>query len=264
MLPYSSHSFVFHLRFQRRPCRINEEWKNEITNLWISNKQHCKLWSPPTPTLVNFMPHVGNWREKTERDGFRDGWKTIELKQEKRRIKKGGKIFLSTFPLFITSWGDSRLVPRKESLLFTATSASRLHPSSQPVAGPLARSAADYDRAAWSRQLTAVTRMVPFTLARWTRGTGAGAFPLAPPTICQYADRDWKASGRELRPAVSWSCTADWPVTSFSNSQREKGRNGWRRQGDVCSTFEEEVKLTQTESGAVQRVLTYGDQVLGT
>lgn len=150
-------------------------------------------------------------------------------------------MFLHTFPFFITSWGDARLAARKESFLSTGTSGSRLHPSSPPVAGPLAQSAADYDRAAWSRQLTAVTRTVPFTLARWTRGTGAGAFPLAPPTICQHSDRDWKASGE--------SCVRRWagvaqrtdPWLHFQTASREKGRNGWRRPGDACSIFEKEV-----------------------
>lgn len=154
--------------------------------------------------------------------------------------KEGIKNVSVYVSLFITGRGDARSAVRKESFLSTATSGSRLHPSSPPVAGPLARSSADYDRAAWSRQLTAVTRMVPFALARWTRGTGAGAFPLAPPTICQHADRDWKASGE--------SCVRRWagvaqrtdPWLHFQTASERKVRNGWRWAGDVCSIFEEE------------------------
>jgi len=70
--------------------------------------------------------------------------------------------------------------------------------SSQPfssVVGPLAGWPVDYDRAAWSWQHTAVTWMVPFTLVWWTRGTGVGAFPLAPPTSCQHHDRERERGG---------------------------------------------------------------------
>lgn len=112
-------------------------------------------------------------------------------------------------------------------LLSAATSGSRLHPSSPPAAGPLARSAADYDRAAWSRQHAAVTRLVPFTLARWTRGTGAGAFPLAPPTICQHADRDWKASGEScVRRWAGVAQRADPWLHIQTASQRKAGTDG--------------------------------------
>lgn len=175
------------------------------------------------------------------------------------------KRFLYAFP-FSLAVEEMRGRPRrKATLLSAATSGSRLHPSSPPAAGPLARSAADYDRAAWSRQHAAVTRLVPFTLARWTRGTGAGAFPLAPPTICQHADRDWKASGEScVRRWAGVAQRADPWLHIQTASQRKAGRDGDHQKMCVCAMCltRKRFKLTQTENGEAWRALGYGGQVL--
>lgn len=52
-----------------------------------------------------------------------------------------------------------------------------------------------------------------------------------------------KGERAELCPVVSWSCTADWPMTSFSKCQWEKGRNGWRRTLYVCYVFKKQTLL---------------------
>lgn len=113
--------------------------------------------------------------------------KAIFIHLSSYQLALGWKVFfISSLP---TRWRSSVAV-----LSFPLFGFS-LHLSFSPVVGPLAQRPVDYDRVDRSWQHTAVTWMVPFTLVWWTRGTGAGAFPLTPPTICQDPDRDRR--GRE-------------------------------------------------------------------
>lgn len=72
-----------------------------------------------------------------------------------------------------------------------------------------------------------------FHISAVNKGNRSRSFSISTAHELPTCRQRLKGKRRESRPAPSWSHAAGWPVTSFSNSQPEKGRNGERRQEEA-------------------------------
>lgn len=159
------------------------------------------------------------WRINQEEMQNKDGW-------EKR--------FLYSFP-FSLAVEEMRGRPRRKATLLSAANIWLPSPSVFPACS---RPISSERSGLWQGGLVTAARSCntagAFHISAVNKGNRSRSFSISTAHDLPTCWQRLKGKRRELRPALSWSCTAGWPVTSYSNSQPEKGRKGWRPPEDVC------------------------------
>lgn len=136
--------------------------------------------------------------------------------------------------LFISSWGDARSASEKSNALVRGNiwlpSPSVFPACSRPISSERS--------GLWQGGLVTAARSCntagAFHISAVNKGNRSRSFSISTAHDLPTCWQRLKGKRGELRPALSRSCTAGWPVTSYSNSQPEKGRKGWRPPEDVC------------------------------